>query len=203
VARGRHYAYNTSVATMLPTDISAAVRHHWWLFLVRGLLALAFGILTLGWPHATLVALTAFIAAYALFDGIVALVYAFRLRGMFSRWWVLLIQGLISAAFGVIAFIHPVLSLIFVVVWVAAWMVFAGVALFMLAGMQRRMGVSSMWSVIVGVLSLVLAIVAIAYPGLTLLTVLALIAWFALAIGIVQIVLAFRIRAVGRRLAVA
>jgi len=188
---------------MLPAEIASAARHHWWLFLVRGLLAIAFGILTLGWPHATLVALTAFIAAYALFDGVVAIVYALRLRAIFPRWWILLIQGLISAAFGVIAFIHPVLSLIFVVVWVAAWMVFGGAALFMLSGMQRRMGISSVWSTLAGILCVALAVAAIAYPGLTLLTVLALIAWFALGIGIVQIMLAFRVRAFARRLVVA
>ena len=52
--------------------------------------------LTLVWPGATLVVLVAFIAAYALVDGIVALVYAFQLRPVFDRWWVLLVQGLIS-----------------------------------------------------------------------------------------------------------
>ena len=191
------------MATMLPADITSAVRHHWWLFFVRGILAIAFGVLTLGWPHATLVALTAFIAAYALFDGIVAIVYAFRLRSIFPRWWVMLIQGLISAAFGVIAFIHPVLSLIFVIVWVAAWMVFAGTALFMLSGMQRRMGISSVWSTLAGVLCVGLALAAIVYPRLTLITVLALIAWFALGIGVVEIMLAFRVRSFGQRLTAA
>jgi len=81
---------------MIPAQIAVAVRHHWWLFLLRGVAALAFGVLTLVWPGATLVVLVAFIAAYALVDGIVALVYAFQLRPVFDRWWVLLVQGLIS-----------------------------------------------------------------------------------------------------------
>jgi len=57
---------------MLPDHIAAAVRHHWWLFLLRGVAGVAFGVLTLLWPGATLVVLMAFIAAYALVDGIVA-----------------------------------------------------------------------------------------------------------------------------------
>src|SRR5438128_12684446 len=107
---------------MLPDHIAAAVRHHWWLFLLRGVAGVAFGVLTLAWPGATLLVLMAFIAAYALVDGIVALVYAFRLRPMFDRWWMLLVQGLISGAFGVLAFIYPTLSLAYIVGSGALWM---------------------------------------------------------------------------------
>ena len=57
------------------------------------------------------------------------------------------------------------------------------------------MGASSVWSTVGAVLSLVLAILAVVYPGLTLASVLALIAWFALALGIVHLVVAFRVRA--------
>ncbi len=158
---------------MIPEQISAAVRHHWWLFLFRGIAAIAFGALTLFWPGATLIVLMAFIAAYALVDGVVALLYAFRLRSLFGRWWVLLLQGLISAAFGVLAFIHPGLSLAYIVVSVSLWMLFASLAQFMLARAQKAMGRSSGWSVLGAVLSLALAIAAVAYPGLTVATVLA------------------------------
>lgn len=180
---------------MLTPQIADAVRHHWWLFLLRGIAAVAFGVLTLWWPGATLVVLTAFIAAYALVDGIVALMYAFRLRPMFDRWWVLLIQGLISAAFGVFAFIYPGLSLAYVVVMVALWMLFASIGLFMLGRAQRAMGTSATWSTVGAILSLALAVAAVVYPRATLASVLALIAWFALVIGIVQLVVAFRVRA--------
>ena len=78
---------------MIPAQVAAAVQHHWWLFLLRGVAALAFGVLTLAWPGATLLVLMAFIAAYALVDGIVAVVYAFRLRPVFDRWWMLLRCG--------------------------------------------------------------------------------------------------------------
>jgi uncharacterized membrane protein HdeD (DUF308 family) len=180
---------------MLSPQIADAVRHHWWLFLLRGVAALVFGVLTLWWPGATLIVLTAFIAAYALVDGIVALVYAFRMRPMFNRWWVLLVQGLISAAFGVLAFINPSLSLAYIVISVCLWMLFASFALFMLGRAQRAMGSSAVGSTIAAVLSLVLAVAAVVYPRATLAGVLALIAWFALALGIVQLVVAFRVRA--------
>lgn len=178
----------------MTNPIAAAVRHHWWLFLFRGIAAIAFGVLTLLWPGATLLVLMAFIAAYALVDGGVTLVYTFRLRPLFDRWWVLLIQGVISVAFGVLAFIQPGLSLIYIVVSVALWMLFAGIAQLMLARAQKAMGGSSRWSTLGGILSLALAVAAVVYPGLTVATVLALIAWFALVVGIVQLVVAFRVR---------
>jgi uncharacterized membrane protein HdeD (DUF308 family) len=184
------------------TDLAAtAIRHHWWLFLLRGILAIAFGVLVLLWPGATVVALMAFIAAYALVDGLVALASAFRLRASFGHWWVLMIQGLISAAFGVLAFIQPALSLVYIVVSVSLWMLVASVVQFMLARAQRAMGGSSVWGVLGGTLSLALAVAALAYPGLTITTVVLLIAWFALFVGMAQLVVAFGVRALAHRLA--
>jgi len=179
---------------VLADEIAASVRHHWWLFLLRGLAAIAFGALALLWPSATVVALTAFIAAYALVDGVVAIGSAVRMRAVFDRWWMLLIQGLISAAFGVFAFINPLLSLFYIVISVSLWMLCAALVQFTLARVQKAMGGRPVWSIIGGILSLALAVAAIVFPGLTVATVILLIAWFALALGVVQLVIAFLVR---------
>lgn len=186
---------------MLPEQIAAAVRHHWWLFLLRGLAALVFGVLVLMWPGATVVALTAFIAAYALVDGIVAVASAVRMRPIFDRWWILLLQGLISIAFGVLAFMNPALSLLYVVICVALWMVLASVALFALGSAHKAMGGSALGATVAAVACLVLAVLAVVYPGLTVASVIALIAWFALVIGIVNLSVAFRVRAMVKAVA--
>lgn len=186
---------------MLTDQIAASVRHHWWLFLLRGVAAIVFGVLALWWPGATVVVLTAFIAAYALVDGIVAVVSAFRMRPMFDRWWVILIHGVISLAFGLLAFFNPTVSLIYIVLSVSLWMLFAAMAQFMLARAQKAMGGSPTWGIIGGVLSLALAVASVAYPGLTVLTVVALVAWFALVSGIVHLVIAFRVRSLVKAIA--
>ena len=183
---------------MLPDQIATAVRHHWWLFLLRGIAGVAFGVLTLLRPDATLVVLMAFIIAYALVDGIVALVYAFRLRPLFDRWWMLLIQGVISCAFGVLAILQPGLSVAYIVVSVALWMLFAGIAQLLLARVIKTMGGSPRWTMVGGILTLVLAIAAVAFPRATVAAVLVFVAWFALVIGIVQLVVAFRVRSLAR-----
>jgi len=188
----------------MPVDqLAAAVRHHWWLFLLRGIAAIAFGVLVLMWPGATVVALMVFIAAYALVDGIVTVASAFRMRALFDRWWLLLIQGLVSIAFGVLAFMYPTLSLWYVVISVSLWMFLASVALFMLGRAQRAMGGSALWSTLAGIASLVLAVWALARPGAAVASVIVLIAWFGLAIGLVNLVVAFRVRGLTRAVATA
>lgn len=186
---------------MLPDQIATAVRHHWWLFLLRGIAAVAFGVITLLQPGATLVVLMAFIIAYALVDGVVALVYAFRLRPMFSRWWMLLIQGVISIGFGVLAIVQPGLSVAYIVVSVALWMLFAGIAQLLLGRIITTMGGSPRWAMVGGILTLGLAIGAVAFPRATVAAVLVFIAWFALVIGIVQLVVAFRVRSLVKAVA--
>lgn len=188
---------------MLADQVAAAVRHHWWLFLLRGLAAIVFGVLVLSKPGATVILLTVFIAAYALVDGLVAVVSALRMRALFDRWWLLLIQGLVSFAFGVLAFMYPSLSLWYVVISVSLWMFLASMALFMLGRAQRAMGGSALWSTLAGIASLVLAVWALARPGAAIASVIVLIAWFALAIGVVNLVVAFRVRALTRAVATA
>jgi len=188
---------------MNPTEIAAAARHHWWLFVLRGVVGIVFGLLMLMWPGASVMAVLIFVAAYALVDGLVTIGSAFRLRPLFDRWWALLVQGLISAAFGVLAFMRPGLSLLYIVISVSLWMVFAALAQFFLARAQRAMGAPSFWPTLGGILSLVLAVLALAYPGRTILLVVAFIAWFALIGGAVQIMVAFRVRSLFARAAAA
>jgi uncharacterized membrane protein HdeD (DUF308 family) len=184
---------------MLADHVVSAIRHHWWLYLLRGIAALLFGVLTIAWPGATVVLLMAFIAAYALVDGLLALMYAFQLRESFPRWWVLLVQGVISVAFGVLAFLNPTLSLAYIVISVCLWMLVASVAQFMLARVHREMGGSPVWGIVGGIVTLALAVAAVVFPGLTFAAVVALVAWFALVIGVISLVIAFRTRALAHR----
>ena len=90
---------------------------------------------------------------------------------------------------------NPALSLLYVVISVSLWMLLASLALFMLGRAHQAMGGSAVGSTIAAVASLVLAVLAVAYPGLTIAGVIALIAWFALVIGVVNLAVAFRVRA--------
>ena len=54
-----------------------ALAKNWWLLLLRGIAAIVFGVLAFVWPGLTLVTLVLFYGAFALVDGVIALVAAF------------------------------------------------------------------------------------------------------------------------------
>lgn len=59
---------------------------NWWTFTLRGLLAIAFGILALVWPGATIAVLAIFLGIYLLLGGIFAVVAGLATSGKNSRW---------------------------------------------------------------------------------------------------------------------
>ena len=64
---------------------------NWWLFLLRGVAALIFGVMSLVWPGISLATLILFFGAYVLVDGIFALAAAIVGRGNAEiRWWLVL-----------------------------------------------------------------------------------------------------------------
>src|SRR6266496_3730098 len=60
----------------VPGLLLHALAKHWWLLLLRGICAILFGVLTFVWPGITLLTLVLLYGAYALADGVLALVEA-------------------------------------------------------------------------------------------------------------------------------
>ena len=56
--------------THTTSPLLRAVARHWWLVLLRGIAAIAFGILAIAWPGVTLLTLIVLYGAYALADGV-------------------------------------------------------------------------------------------------------------------------------------
>lgn len=80
-----------------------ALARNWWMFIVRGLAAIGFGVLAFAWPDSTLLALTLLWGAYAFIDGITALGAAFNGNGVTRRW--LALAGVVGILAGVVAFV--------------------------------------------------------------------------------------------------
>src|SRR6266581_164653 len=76
-------------------------RNYWWILAIRGLLAVLFGLAAFVWPGLTLLVLVLLFGAYALVDGVIAVVVSLQERRVFARWWVLLLEGLVGIAAGV------------------------------------------------------------------------------------------------------
>ena len=179
------------------SDVQSGIRDHapsWWSLALRGLVAVLFGLAALFWPGLVLEVLILFFGAYALVDGTFALVAAFRSSGRGMRRPLLLIEGVIGVLFGILALFWPGLTALALLYIIAFWVILSGIARIVMAIMLRR-EIENEWSIALsGVLSVILGIVLILLPGAGLLAYTWLIGILALAVGIVLIYYAFRVR---------
>jgi uncharacterized membrane protein HdeD (DUF308 family) len=182
--------------------IESAYRRTWWALVLRGLLGVTFGAIILWRPIDAVAAFALVIAIWALFGGIVQIVHAFDLRGLWSQWWVMLLSGLVSAGFGVAAvYYYPALSLAFAVVWTAWWLLLTGGFAIYLAVQERRLGVPWVWTMITGIAGIVTGVLALVSPPATLAAIMGLIAGFAIVSGVALLIGAYRLAAAQREVA--
>ena len=110
---------------------------NWRLLALRGMVAVLFGWAALVWPGATLTALVLLFGAYALVDGLLALIVSLLDRHGFDRGWVLLLKGLAGIATGVLTYLWPSVTAQALVYLIAAWAILTG-ALEVVAAVDLR-----------------------------------------------------------------
>ena len=182
------------------TDATRAVKALWWLVLLRGVLAVIFGLYALFAPASALLALVFVYGFYAIMDGVAALFVGFRHRGT-SHWGWHVAQGVVSLLAGVIALFWPGPTILALVLIIAVWSIVLGVTQIVEAFTARRHGSSSwVWLLVSGIVGILFGIVLIASPASGALALLWVIGGFALVFGVVLIVWAFRLRGAAREL---
>lgn len=182
---------------MIADELKTAYNRSKWAIALRGLFSILVGIIILTRPMASVAALALVVALWALIEGFVEITHAFELRSIVQHWWVLLLTGVVSVLFGIAAlYYYPGLSLAFVVVWVAWWLLTAGAIAEYVAIMERNQGLSWGWTMAWGVLAIAAGVLAIVYPSVTLAWLLGLLAAFGIIGGIMRLVVAFRMQSV-------
>jgi uncharacterized membrane protein HdeD (DUF308 family) len=178
---------------MIASDIQNAYNQTKWALLLRGLLSLFVGIAIIWRPMSSVVALALVIALWSLFDGTVAIVRSFALRGMVQHWWVMLLAGIVGVGFGVAALYYfPGLSLTFAVVWTSYWLTISGVIAAYVAWQERTLGLSWGWTMAFAVVAIAGGLFAFMNPAATLATLVGVLAGFAIFSGVLLIVAANR-----------
>jgi uncharacterized membrane protein HdeD (DUF308 family) len=159
-----------------------------WAVLLRGLIALAVGILVLVRPLESVAAFALLVAVWAMVIGITQIVDSIEARAILPHWWLLLLSGIISLVFGIAAvYYYPALSLTFAVIWVSYWLLVTGVVGIYASIMERRMSAPWGWTLAFGIISVLAGIYAIMAPPVTLAAIMGLIAGFAIVIGIASL----------------
>ena len=184
----------TSQIAAATPSLLHSLTNHWWLFLIRGVAAIIFGVLAFVWPGVTLIVLVLFFGAFALVDGIASLIAAITGRGATGpRWW-LAIVGLAGIAAGLLTFFWPGLTALVLLFFIAGWAIAAGV--FQIIGaIQLRKEIDNEWLLILsGVVSVLFGLALLFLPGPGLLALVWLIAIDAIIFGVLVTAFAFRLR---------
>lgn len=194
--------YNPGDVVIDPAPLNQSL---WWLGIVRGVLAILFGIFALIWPEATVVIVTVIFAIYAIVDGIVNIAAAIATRKTESTWGWLLTQGILTVIAGLLALFAPLYAAGFVVLFVlwiiAIWAVIGGIFGIPAAASAGMTGGAKAAGIILAILSLILGIVLIyllvTNPSGAVGGFVWVVAVWAIAVGIVMIIASIAGRVTG------
>ena len=163
---------------------------------MRGVAAILFGLAALIWPGLTLAVLIILYGAYAVVDGVFAIVAGVR-AGSGTRRWLLLGEGALSVLAGLVALLWPGITALVLLYVISFWAILGGL-LRIVGAILLRQEIDNEWSMALsGVLWVLLGIVLAVLPGVGLLSLAWLVGVFMLGAGITLIVLAFRVRGQG------
>jgi uncharacterized membrane protein HdeD (DUF308 family) len=167
---------------------------NWWLVVLRGVLAILFGIAAFIWPGITLLTLIVMFGVYAIFDGLIAIWTGLSRTRESSRWWMFLLEGLLSIGAGIAALVWPGLATLVFIYIMAFWAVFTGI-LEIVAAIRLRHEITNEWFLALGgVLSIGLGILLFLQPAAGSLAIIWIIASYALVFGILLLILGIRLR---------
>ncbi len=173
--------------------MSVLVRN-WWAFVIRGVLAVQFGVMALFLPGAAMLSLVLLFSIYALVDGIFAIASAVRAAQRHERWGLLILEGVVDILAAVAAASWPGLSVVVFVFLVAAWALLTG-GLMLSAAFKVDADHGRGWMVLGGAVSMLYGVALFIAPLVGALVLTWWIGAYALVFGIAMLVLAFRLRA--------
>ncbi|MCC6314922.1 MAG: DUF308 domain-containing protein, partial [Thermomicrobiales bacterium] len=134
--------------------------------------------------------------AYALVNGVFAIIAGIASHGENQRWWAELLVGIAGVIVGILTFALPGVTAFALLYLIAAWAIVTGV-LEIVAAIRLRREMENEWMLgIGGALSIVFGILLFAFPGAGALSVVWLIGIYAILYGITLIVLGFRLHGV-------
>ncbi|EOM77349.1 HdeD family acid-resistance protein [Rhodococcus rhodnii] len=178
-------------------DVTAAA---WKIGVVRGVLAVLFGIVALVWPGITVLALVFVFGVYAIVDGVVAIARSVSARGRSGSgwgWWVAL--GVVSVIAGVIALVWPGVTAVVLLYIIAIYAMIFGILGAVGAVRLRHVPGSGWgWLLAASVLAVLFGIVLTIAPGAGILGFVVLMGVYAIAFGVLLVVGSLSLRSAAR-----
>lgn len=171
----------------------------WWLVVLRGVVAIAFGLAAIAWPRITLLALVVLWGAYTLLDGVAAVAIGVSRRDAHAGDRAMhLLLGVLGIAAGLVALVWPDITVVALLVVIAVWAIVAGAVQLATAVRLRRVIRNEWFLALAGVTTVVLGVLLIVQPAEGALALVVAIATFTLVWGVVLVLLGLRLRRIGR-----
>jgi uncharacterized membrane protein HdeD (DUF308 family) len=173
-------------------DVESLSRN-WWAVMLRGLAGILFGLITFFAPAVSLAALVLLFGAYAFADGVLSIVTAVRRRGA-DRWGLLLLEGIVGIAAGVLTLLWPGITALALLYVIAAWALVTG-AFEIAAAIRLRKVITGEWLLALsGIFSIALGVLLVLFPGAGALAVVIWIGAYAFVFGALLFALGLRLR---------
>jgi len=177
------------------------VSRDWWVYAVRGIAAILFGIMALVWPAPTLVVLVFLFGVYAFVDG-VALIVALARGDVLARShkWITAIMGVVGIAVAIATLIWPGITALSLLYLVAFWAITMGVLQIAAAIEFRKEIDGELFYVLGAICSIAFGALLVAFPGAGLLSLVWLVGLWAELFGFCSLGIASRLHGINNDL---
>lgn len=173
--------------------MQTSLARNWSAIAVRGAAAVVFGLVVLFWPGITLLTLLYAFAIFVLVEGIVALASGLGQAGG-ERSSGSIAVGIIGIVAGIATFIWPGITGLILLYLIGFWAIAVGVVQ-IYEGVRLRQQLANEWLLILaGIVALFFGLIVVVSPGAGAVAVAFFIGFFALVYGVLQLVLAYRLR---------
>lgn len=171
-----------------------ALARNWGWVALRGVAAVIFGVLAFFAPAITLATLVLLFGAFALANGILAIVSAVAHRAGEEHWVAILVGGILSVGAGLVTLFMPGITAIVLLYWIAAWAIVTGIAEIVTAIRLRKLLAGEWMLILAGALSVLFGAFLFLRPAVGALAVVLWIGAYSIVFGVVFIGFAFRLR---------
>src|SRR4051812_44335791 len=128
---------------------------NWWLLALRGFISVLFGVFAFMWPGVAWIYVILSFAAFAIVDGVLAMVAAFKGQAKGRRWWALVAEGVLGLSAGVMAILLPGITQFALLLVIAYWAIVTGI-FEIVAAIRMRKEIEGEWVLALsGVLSII------------------------------------------------
>ena len=171
-----------------------ALKRYWWVPVIRGIAGIVFGVVAFAYPGLALATLVLLFGAWVLIDGVFRIVGATAGRASDPDWGFHLIIGILGIVVGVLTFRAPGITALALIIYIAAWALMIGAAEIALAIKLRREIKGEWFLILMGLASIIFAVLLLWNPGPGAVALLWLIASYAIVFGVLAIFFGFRLR---------